>query len=80
MEIEELRPKPIVLSPPPAQCQAPVWVYRSKWDVKKFEERDWDIKKCSNGQSVKIDGVGYCRQHAGSVAIDKLIEEGRAEK
>jgi hypothetical protein len=77
MEIETLRPRAMIPAPPGPQCQHDVWAPRSRWEVKKFDERGWDIKKCSNGQSVMIDGVGYCRQHAGQVALAKLEKEGR---
>jgi hypothetical protein len=77
VKLETIRPRTMIPAPPGPQCQHEVWAPRSRWDVKKFEERGWDIKKCSNGASVQIDGVGYCRQHAGSIAVAKLEEEGR---
>jgi hypothetical protein len=79
MEIETLRPRSMIPAPPGPQCQHEVFAYRSQWDEKKFAERGWDTKKCSNGASVQIDGVGYCRQHGGAVAIFKLEQEGRVK-
>ena len=79
IDVEETRPRSMIPAPPAEQCQHECWQYRSRWQVKAFEERGWDLKKCSNGVSVRIDGVGYCRQHGGKVALDKLIEEGRAK-
>jgi hypothetical protein len=77
MQVDEVRPRSMIPSPPAEQCQAYTNQYRSGWDERKFAERGWDLKKCSNGVSVKIDGVGYCRQHGGKVALEKLISMGR---
>jgi hypothetical protein len=79
VQVEETRPRSMIPAPPGPQCQNEVFAYRSQWDEKKFAERGWNLKKCSNGASIKIDGVGYCRQHAGSIAIQRLVELGKAE-
>jgi hypothetical protein len=67
----------MIPKPPGQKCQHEVPVIRTRWEVKKFEARGWDVTKCSNGASVLIDGVGYCRHHAGSVALKKLENAGR---
>lgn len=45
------------------------------WDDDKIE-----FPQCRNSASVNIDGVNMCMQHAGTIAIIKLINEGKAEK
>lgn len=80
MEIDEVRPRSFIPASPGPQCQTDVFAPRTKWDERKFALRGWDIKKCSNGVAIQIDGVGLCRQHAGSKAIELLLELKRAEK
>lgn len=36
--------------------------------------------QCSRNASVQIDGIYLCLQHAGTVAIQKLIASGAAKK
>lgn len=79
MLVEETRPRSMIPQPPAEQCQHEVFNYPNRWRDKRMLERGWDLKKCTNGVSVRIDGVGYCRQHGGKIALEKLITEGRAD-
>lgn len=38
-----------------------------------------DFPQCKRGATVKIDDVPMCLQHAGIVAVQKLIHSGQAE-
>lgn len=45
------------------------------WDKSKI-----DFKQCSKNATVEIDGVKMCLQHAGTIAVIKLIHMGMCKK
>ena len=45
------------------------------WDSERIE-----FPRCSKGATVEIDGVKMCLQHAGTMAVLKLIGMGKAKK
>ncbi len=63
------------------QCGAvPKEIYRSKFNRENYYEKQrphFDPKKCQRRATVRIDGVPYCKLHAGQRALQILIEDGR---
>jgi len=45
-----------------------------------WSKQDIDFKPCSRNASVRIDGINLCMQHAGTIAVLKLIHHNMAEK
>ena len=45
------------------------------WDPNKV-----DYPQCKHNASVEIDGIKLCLQHAGTIAVVKLIHLGMAKK
>lgn len=45
------------------------------WSSEKIE-----FRQCTKGATVEIDGVKMCLQHAGTLAVLKLIAQGNAKK
>ena len=39
-----------------------------------------DFPQCSKGASVNIDGINLCRQHAGQIALQKLVNSGEVKQ
>jgi hypothetical protein len=37
-----------------------------------------DFKPCKRNASVRIDGINLCLQHAGGIAVQKLLNSGDA--
>lgn len=63
------------------QCSAvPLESYRSMFNRENHYQKQrpqFDPKKCQRQATVRIDGVPYCRAHAGQKALQILIEDGR---
>lgn len=85
MKVEEVRPKnpPYTRLP---QCSAPVpmeshwsptWLTNHKEQMQRI---GYDPNRCSRGGTVKVDGKPFCRQHAGTIAVEELIKLSRAER
>ena len=45
-----------------------------------WDDRYIDFPRCRNNASVEIDGLPFCLQHAGKLAVLKLIAKGEAKK
>ena len=72
----KLRP---VVAPVVDQCSAPVsspnWTaYYLERRAKRAREHDWDGKRCLHQASYEIDGIKYCKAHAGAVALGLLMD------